>query len=191
MVYRDPLPGNARLTAGTYATARVPAGAVGVVATTQMAYRFGLHPGSRLSLYTDSGTGTVPLYVTGIVAERAPASTFWTQDSTIGTASLDGSTTDPYWAGGVIADPDQFFAMQGALTGPGLKMTWEFPLDVAGVTADAAQGLYGALTSATATVPTLPGAAPSPNSPAAPPQPPAWSSCTTRASRPAAASTCT
>jgi hypothetical protein len=40
VVYRDPLPGNARLTAGTYATSRVPAGAVGVAATTQMAYRF-------------------------------------------------------------------------------------------------------------------------------------------------------
>jgi putative ABC transport system permease protein len=151
--YRDPLPSNARLTAGTYATARVPAGAVGVVATTQMAYRFGLHPGSRLSLGTTSGT--VWLYVTGIVAERAPASAFWTQDPTIGTPSLN---QPGYWVGGVIADPNQFVAMQNVLTGPGLEMTWEFPLDVAGVTADTAQGLYDALNRATTTVPSLTGA---------------------------------
>jgi putative ABC transport system permease protein len=147
VVYRDPLPGNARLAAGTYATTGVPAGAVGVAATTQMAYRFGLHPGSRLSLATPSGT--VRLFVTAIVAERAPASTFWTQDATVGTPSLNNPAGYPYWAGGVIADPGQFTAMQNALMGPGLEMYWEFPLDVAGVTAVDAQGLDDALVRAT------------------------------------------
>src|SRR5579862_5722991 len=127
VVYRDPLPSNAGLTAGTYATGRVPAGAVGVAATTQMAYRFGLRPGSRLSLQTPSGA--VRLYVTAIVAERAPASTFWMQDATVGTPSLTDPATHPYWVGGVIADPDQFVAMQNALIGPGLEMYWDFPLD--------------------------------------------------------------
>src|SRR5579863_9569743 len=97
VVYRDPLPSNARLTAGTFATAKVPAGAVGVAATTQMAYRFGLHPGTRLSLQTPAGA--VRLYVTGIVAERAPASTFWMQDSTVGTPSLNSPASYPYWVG--------------------------------------------------------------------------------------------
>jgi hypothetical protein len=118
VVYRDPLTSNARLTVGTYATSRVPAGAVGVAATTQMAYRFGLRPGTRLTL--DTSTGTVRLYVTGIVAERAPASTFWTQDATVGTPSLS-SPAHPYWVIGVIADPDQLVAMEYALSGPGLR----------------------------------------------------------------------
>ena len=147
VVYRDPLPANTRLTAGTYATAKVPAGALGVAATTQMAYRFGLHPGSRLSLQTPSGA--VRLYVTAIVAERAPASTFWMQDATIATPSLTDPSTFPYWVGGVIADPDQFVAVQNALVGPGLEMYWDFPLDVGGVTAAEVRGLQGALTNAT------------------------------------------
>ncbi|MGH3259955.1 MAG: hypothetical protein ACRDOU_31910, partial [Streptosporangiaceae bacterium] len=155
VVYRDPVTSNARLTAGSYATSRVPAGAVGVAATTQMAYRFGLRPGSRLSVQTPSGA--VRLYVTAIVAERAPASTFWMQDVTIATPSLEQAATHPYWVGGVIADPDQLVAYQNALTGPGLEMYWDFPLDVSGVTAAGARGLQGALTSATSSPAALTG----------------------------------
>src|SRR5579863_890121 len=147
VVYRDPLPSNARLTAGTFATTRVPAGAVGVAATTQMAYRFGLRPGTRLSLETPSGV--VRLYVTAIVAERAAASAFWTQDATIATPSLNNPSSYPYWVGGVIADPDQFVAVQNALVGPGLQMYWDFPLDVGGVSAAGVRGLQSALTTAT------------------------------------------
>src|SRR5579862_5907332 len=156
VVYRDPLPSNARLTAGTFATTRVPAGAVGVAATTQMAYRFGLRPGTRLSLETPSGV--VRLYVTAIVAERAAASAFWTQDATIATPSLNDPSSYPYWVGGVIADPDQFVAMQNALIGPGLEMYWDFPLDVSGVTAAGVRGLQGALTTATSSPAGLSGA---------------------------------
>ncbi len=152
VVYRDPLTSNARLVAGTYATSRVPAGAVGVAATTQTAYRFGLHPGSRLAVDT-SDDGTVPLYVTAIVAERAPASTFWTQDPTVGTPSLNNPATNPYWVGGVIADPDQIVAMEDAFSD--LEMYWEFPLTV---NADADQGLYDVLNRATTTEPALTGA---------------------------------
>jgi putative ABC transport system permease protein len=154
VVYRDPLPSNARIVAGTYATSRVPAGAMGVAATTQMAYRFGLHPGSRLTLDT-TDSGLVQLFVTAIVAERAPASTFWMQDPTVGTPSLNDPATHPYWVGGVIADPDQLVAMEDAFGD--LEMNWEFPVAVGGVSADAAQGLYDALNRATITVPSLTG----------------------------------
>ena len=51
----------------------------------------------------------------------------------------------PYWAAGVIADPDQLAAMQNAFSGPGMELGWEFPLAVGGLTADQAQGLYNAL----------------------------------------------
>jgi putative ABC transport system permease protein len=154
VVYRDTLTSNARLVAGTYATRAVPAGAVGVAATTQTAYRFGLHPGSRLQLPQDP----VTLVVTAIVAERAPASTFWTQDPTVGAPSLNNPAIAPYWVGGVIADPDQFAAMQYAFSGDELELNWEFPLAVSGVNAAAAQGLYDALNRATKTTPSLTGA---------------------------------
>ena len=154
VVYRDALTSNAQVAAGTYATTRVPAGAVGVAATTQMAYRFGLHPGTRLSVTTPYGA--VLLYVTAIVAERAPASTFWMQDPIVGTPSLNNPETAPHWVGGVIADPDQFAAMQYAFGGE-LEMIWEFPLSVGGVNADAAQGLYDALNRATTELPALTG----------------------------------
>ena len=101
VLYRDPLTSNAQLTAGTYAGAAVPAGMVAVAATTQTAARFGLHPGSRLSVATPAGP--VGLFVTAIVRERAPGSTFWTQDSTAGTPALQQLTADAHCRSGWAA----------------------------------------------------------------------------------------
>ncbi len=103
VVYRDRLTSNAQLTAGRYASGKIPAGALGVAATPQTAARFGLHPGSRLVLTTVSGP--VALFVTAIVRERDPDSTFWTQDPIVGTPSLNIPPPNqglPYWAGGVF-----------------------------------------------------------------------------------------
>ena len=157
MLYRDPLTSNAQLTAGAYAGGAVPAGMLAVAATTQTAARFGLHPGSRLSVATPSGS--VGLFVTAIVRERGPGSTFWTQDSTAGTPALQQikATSVPFWVGGVFADPGQLVAMQNAFSGPGMELNWEFPLDPSKVTADAAQGLYNTLNRATTTPPALTG----------------------------------
>jgi hypothetical protein len=80
VLYRDPLLSNAQVTTGTFATTAAPAGTLAVAATTPTAARFGLHPGSRLSLVTVSGT--VRLFVTAIVRVRAAGSTFWTQGRT-------------------------------------------------------------------------------------------------------------
>jgi putative ABC transport system permease protein len=153
LVYRDTLAGNARVTAGSYASAAVPAGTIAVAATTQMAARFGLHPGTRLSLATVDGP--VKLYVTAILAERDPSSTFWAQDLIAGTPELN--TPTPYWVGGVFADPGQLAAMQAAFSGPGLLANWEFPLDVGGVNADQAQGLDDILNHAVTATPALTG----------------------------------
>ncbi len=57
--YRTPFTDHARLVAGTFSGAAVPPGAVGVAATTQTAARFGMHPGSRLTLATPSGPVTL------------------------------------------------------------------------------------------------------------------------------------
>ena len=153
VVYRDTLTSNARLLAGTFASAAVPAGLLAVAATAQMAARFGLHPGTRVSVATPSGP--VGLFVTAIVAERAPGSAFWAQDSTVGTPALNagpGAFPHPYWSGGVFADPGQLAAMQDAFSGPGMDLSWEYPLTVGGVNADQVQGLANALNRA-ATVP--------------------------------------
>jgi len=157
VVYRDPLAPNTRLVAGTFASTAVPAGMVGVAATTQTAYRFGLHPGSRLSVTTQEGP--VGLYVTAIVAKRAPGSTFWAQDSTVGTPSLEQLTAAslPFWAGGVIADPGQLAALQNAFSGSGLELNWEFPLDVSVLGADQVPGYVSALNRATSGAPALTG----------------------------------
>ena len=158
VVYRDPLTANARLVTGTYATAGVPAGAVGVAVTTQTAARFGLHPGSRLQL--TALAGPVTLDVTAIITERGAASTFWTADSTVGTPSLNDALSIPskaYWGGGVFADPGDLVAMQNAFTGPGLAMQWEYPLAVGDVDASQVQGLADDLNRATAVTPVLTG----------------------------------
>ncbi len=133
--YRTPFTGSARLVAGTFSGAAVPPGAVGVAATTQTAARFGMHPGSRLTLATPSGP--VTLVVTAIVRQRDPGSTFWQQDTTVAKPTLQGAntTSPPFWIGGVIADPDQFGAIQGAFGGTGLALQLEFPLDLGGVNA--------------------------------------------------------
>src|SRR5208282_1501149 len=159
VVYRDPLTSNAQLAAGTYASAGVPDGMLAVAATTQMAARFGLHPGTRLSVATPSGP--VGLFVTAILRERAPGSTFWAPASTVGTPALNagpGTFPHPYWSGGVFADPGQLAAMQDAFSGPGMQMNWEFPLAVGGLNANQVQGLADTLNRATTLIPPLTGA---------------------------------
>jgi putative ABC transport system permease protein len=158
VVYRDPLASNAQLVTGSYASGTRPAGTVAVAATTQTAARFGLHPGSRLTL---SATGVpVTLFVTAIVQARGPSSTFWTEDSTVATPSLNYPAGDgrPFWIGGIFADPSQFGAMQSAFGPSGLELEWEFPLSVDGVGAGQAQQLYNNLNRAVTTTPALTGA---------------------------------
>ena len=146
VLYRDPLASNAELVAGTYSAGREPAGTLAVTVTPQTAARFGLHLGSRATLVTP--TGTITLAVTAIVRPRQAGSTFWTQDPLASQPSLAGNA-NPYWAGGVFADPGQLAAMQTAFAGPGLELYWEFPLAVNDLSADQAQGLAGALNRAT------------------------------------------
>jgi len=155
VVYREPFTRYAQLVAGSYSSGQAPAGTVAVAATVPTAARFGLHPGSRLTLTTKSGPAT--LFVTAIVRVRDGGSTFWQQDTTIVRPSLEQLTpiSPAYWIGGVIADPGQLTALQKVFGGIGLAMQWEFPLDVSHLNADQAQGLYQALNRATATTPTL------------------------------------
>jgi putative ABC transport system permease protein len=148
VLYRNSLTSNAALVAGSYAAGPEPAGTLAVAVTPQTAARFGLRPGSRLALV--SPTGAITLVVTGIVRQQAAGSTFWAQDPLASQPSLvTPGTAKPYWAGGVFADPGQLGAMQTTFRNPGLEMTWEFPLSLASLNADQAQGLADALNRAT------------------------------------------
>jgi putative ABC transport system permease protein len=148
VLYRNSLTSNASLVAGSYAAGAEPAGTLAVAVTPQTAARFGLRPGSRLALV--SPTGAITLVVTGIVRQRAVGSTFWAQDPLASQPSLaTPAASKPYWAGGVFADPGQLGAMQTAFTGPGLEMSWEFPLALSALNADQAQALANSLNRAT------------------------------------------
>ena len=146
VLYRNSLTSDASLVAGSYAAGAEPAGTLAVAVTAQTAARFGLHPGSRVTVV--SSTGTLTLAVTAIVRQRQAGSTFWAQDPLASQPSLT-ATSKPYWAGGVFADPGQLGAVQTAFAGPGLEMNWEFPLALGSLNADQAQGLANALNRAT------------------------------------------
>ena len=57
----------------------------------------------------------------------------------------------PFWTGAALADPGQLAAMQAAFAGPGVELSWEFPLALGGLNADQAQGLANDLNRATVT----------------------------------------
>jgi putative ABC transport system permease protein len=156
VTYRDPLAGDAQLTTGSFASTGAPPGSVAVVATTQMAARFGLRPGHSVTL--QGGSGPVRLYVTGLVSQRGPGSTFWQQDVVAAAPQLNTPAGGkPYWVGGVIADPDQLGPVETIFGGLGLSMNWEYPLATGNVTADRVQGLYDVLSHATTATPALTG----------------------------------
>jgi putative ABC transport system permease protein len=140
VVYRNALPANAQLVGGSYAHGAPPRGALAGAVTTQMAARFGLHPGSRVVLTIPSGP--VMIVITAIVRIRGPNSSFWAKDSTVGLPSrITGRGTCNCWAGSIFADPDQFVAMQNALGSSSIDIQWVYPLAVGGVGADGAPAL--------------------------------------------------
>ena len=156
IVYRNTLPANAQLVAGSYAHGALPGGALAGAVTTQMAARFGLHPGSRLAL--DIPSGQVRMVITAIVRMRGATSAFWTKDSTVGLPDLIIAPPIQYWVGGVFADPDQLVAMQEALGSSSIDLQWVYPLTVGGVGADGVQTLLANLTRASTVPPGLTGA---------------------------------
>ena len=148
VLYRASLTSNATLVAGSYSAGPQRPGTVAVAVTPQTAARFGVHPGSRVTLV--SPTGIIALAVTAIVRQQQAGSVFWAQDPLASQPSVvTPARAPPYWAGGVFADPGQLAAMQTAFTGPGLEMNWEYPLAIGNLNADQARGLANALNRAT------------------------------------------
>jgi putative ABC transport system permease protein len=149
-VYRNTLTANARLVAGRYAHGALPRGALAGAVTTQMAARFGLHPGSRVVL--NIPTGAVTVVITALVAIRGPNSSFWAKDSTVGLPSkVTGPQTCNCWGGSIFADPDQLVAMQQVLGSSAIDMWWVYPLAVGGLSADGVSSLQDSLNRASTT----------------------------------------
>jgi putative ABC transport system permease protein len=151
VTYRNALPANAQLVAGSYAHKAPLRGTLAGAVTTQMAARFGLHPGSGMVLSVPAGP--VRILITAIVQIREPDSAFWVKDATVGTPSRNvGRGTCSCWVGSIFADPDQFVAVQNAFGSSNIDIQWVYPLAVGGVGADGAQGLLNNLNRAS-TVP--------------------------------------
>lgn len=161
VTYRTSLTSYTKLISGTYSDSEVPAPDVGVVITPQTAARFRLHPGSTVRLSGFSVPTTV-LYVTGIVREVDPASSFWISDILPGAPVFQPPVPDgpaPNWQGGAFADPGQFSALEQAYCPqpePGLaincdpmQVRWEVPFDLNAFSADQAQALLNDLNTAT------------------------------------------
>jgi putative ABC transport system permease protein len=150
LVYRNALRANATLAAGSYAHGALPPGALAGAVTTQMAARFGFHPGSHVVVSIP--TGPVKVVITAIVHMHGPNSSFWTKDSTVGLPDLIRAGEVQYWVGGIFTDPDQLIAMQKVLGSSAIDMQWLYPLAVDGIDADGAQALLDNLNRAS-TVP--------------------------------------
>jgi putative ABC transport system permease protein len=155
VVFRDSLGANARLIAGHYPGPGAPAGQagqpgrprLGVVATTATAKRYGLRPGRRVTLNLPSGP--VVIEVTGIIAPVHPRTTFWTLDPDAAAPSLNTPLSKlsgtPYWVGAVFAGPGEFTALVSVFGSQDMRLQWDFPLALGGVTADQAQNLASRL----------------------------------------------
>jgi putative ABC transport system permease protein len=150
---RPELVSRARLTTGAW-TGSVPPRDLPCAVSTATAARFGLRPGSRLVL--DAPTGPVTLFITGVVAARDPASTFWRTDTTAAEPIYNTPFNRvPYWGGAVFADPGQDEAMQAVFGDSGLAMNWEVPLAPGRLTASQARPVFNALNQVAGSFPQL------------------------------------
>jgi putative ABC transport system permease protein len=143
---------------------RQSAATLQVVMTRQTAATFGLHAGSEFvmpgSELASTGTVTpVTVLVTGIVVPVNPSSSFWGTDPAVLAADLQyqGPTGGPYWAGGVIAGPDEAGELQSYFGSRNPRMEWVFPLDVSSLDSQQVQPLTDALDKIGAQTPTVSG----------------------------------
>jgi putative ABC transport system permease protein len=152
LIYRDTLAGNARLVAGSLTPAASAApGTIPVSVTAATAARFGVRPGSRLTM------GTFTLLVTGILRARDASSDFWQTDPTVLGPSAETPRGQPaYWLGEFAVDPGGLAAMQ-QFPSVTLELQWEFPLTTGGIDADQVTTLANGLSSVSAALPPMSG----------------------------------
>jgi putative ABC transport system permease protein len=156
VAYRGALSGNARLVSGTMpqsATVTKTAATLEAAVTEPTAKRFGLRLGSLVDLGRGStmpaADPPIVLKVTGVIKATDPSSTFWTNDPVVAAPYLENPTTRPTWLGAVLIGPNELPALQTAVNGAIVTISWEFPLRTAGLSAAQASGMLAAMTSMT------------------------------------------
>ena len=153
VVYRNALSGNARLVSGSMpqsATVGKTAATLQAAVTEPTAKRFGLRLGSLIDLGQGSSMPAsdppIVLKVTGVIKPVDPSSTFWATDPLVAAPYLQNPTIKPIWLGAVIIGPNELAALQTAVNGAIVTMSWEFPLRAGHLTASQAPGLLAAMT---------------------------------------------
>jgi putative ABC transport system permease protein len=156
VAYRSALSGNARLVSGTMpqsATVSKTATTLEAAVTEPTAKRFGLRIGSLVDLGRGStmplSDPPIVLKITGVIKATDPSSTFWTNDPVVAAPYLENPTTRPTWLGAAIIGPHELPALQTAVNGAIVALSWEFPLRTAGLSAAQAGGMLAAMTSTT------------------------------------------
>jgi len=135
VTYRSALARYSHLVAG-----RLPSsgtGQVDGVVTTATAARFGLRPGTRLTM------GPVQLVITGIIRPVHPGSAFWTEDpAAIHPELIQRDTTQPaHWAGAVFIGAGGLTAVETSLNTGEMLLIWEIPAALGRLTADQASAV--------------------------------------------------
>jgi putative ABC transport system permease protein len=155
LILRDSLARHSRLVSGrepgqVRLAGRARAAAFGVTVTTATAARFGLRPGSRLTLGLPGRP--VTLVVTGIIRPARPAEAFWTLDPDAAAPSLNRPLRDapPYWLGAAFVGPGELAGLQTVFGLQDMSLVWDYPLALGGVNADQAPDLAARLNRAAA-----------------------------------------
>ena len=135
VTYRSALARYSHLVAGRLPSSS--AGQVDGVVSAATAARYGLRPGSRLSM------GPVQLLITGIIRPVHPASAFWTADPAAAQPALIQRTTSQpaHWAGAVFVGAGALPAVETSLNPSEMLLTWEIPAALGRLTANQASAV--------------------------------------------------
>lgn len=159
VAYRDALAAQARLVSGSFPRAATQGRQAGgpviilqAAVTTATAARFGLRPGSQLTVGGTpsllSGDPSLVVRITGIVRPANPDSAFWTLDPALASPSTIPVGIDSYiWAGAVFVGPGELAALQAAYEGAAVQLTWQYPLVTSGLAASQAPAMLARMTS--------------------------------------------
>ena len=168
--YRLPLTRYVRVVAGSLSAPPAPEAADGsyktinVAVTQRTADKFGLMVGSAVQtaaavLPSAFPTPKVTFLVKAIVAERQPASAFWSANPAMAVPRLNvPGQTPPYWTTGVFALPDESGAVQSDFGPEFLTVQWVLPMNFRALLGDQAQPLEAGLQRIVSEFPPLRGA---------------------------------
>ena len=155
VTYRQPLAGYMRLVAGRYpgTVSSSPGSAaplLQVVVTSQTAFEFGLHVGSKVPItgpevFPPGALSGITLKVTGIVAPREASSSFWASYPELSTPDQQLLDNENVWVGGAFAGPAELGALQQDFGVENMALQWEFPVEPGSPGGQQAQPLYDAL----------------------------------------------